>query len=177
MAISIDQLVLKGDIVQPPAVQARIRDYLTKIFNNFQPFASEIALKLLTKELELYTRDGDGKPHAKLTFEIVVDPSMINGHGAMHGGCAVFLIDTCSSSALAILAMHLEKPWNHVSQTLNTTFHAPMPVGATLHIINVTQSLGSRTVSVLTEIWDVTNHRLCVSAVHNKMAPSSVSRL
>lgn len=64
-----------------------------------------------------------------------------------------------------------------------------------IEVINTTVSFGSRTVSAITEvrthrpaqrllarsltdstiplqIWDVTNHRLCVTGVHNKMKPS-----
>ncbi len=62
--------------------------------------------------------------------------------------------------------------------------------GAKLEIVNTTVAFGGRTVSAVTEvrprlsrgllsstnsdsqIWDVTNKRLCMTGVHNKMAPS-----
>ncbi|KAL7282508.1 hypothetical protein ACG7TL_003979 [Trametes sanguinea] len=120
---------------------------------------------------------------------------MLNIGGNMHGGCAVYLIDVCSSMALAVLGMATNKPWNFVSQAINTTFHAPAPPGVKIEIANTTVSFGSRTVTAITEvstlshcliisspqltcfssalqIWDTTNNRLCVTGTHNKMKPS-----
>ncbi|TBU35361.1 hypothetical protein BD311DRAFT_743851 [Dichomitus squalens] len=68
--------------------------------------------------------------------------------------------------------MAMDKPSNFVSQALNTTFHAPAPCGAKIEVVNTTVSFGARTVSAVTEIWDITNRRLCMMGVHNKMAPS-----
>ncbi|PIL35073.1 hypothetical protein GSI_02861 [Ganoderma sinense ZZ0214-1] len=137
-----------------------------------EPFAYSVGSRTRLKEVALYTRDGDGKTQCKLTYVTTVQEDMINMNRTMHGGCAVYLIDTCSGAALIVLAMATGKPTNSVSQALNTTFHAPAPYGVELEIVNRTTSLGARVVSAVTEIWDVTNGRLCVTGAHHKMAPS-----
>ncbi|KAI0375776.1 hypothetical protein BV20DRAFT_959825 [Pilatotrama ljubarskyi] len=161
--------VFTGNI--PPAVQNEIRDF-SQVVMKRGAFARSTGSSLILKEVGVFRRERDGKTHARITYETVVHEEMLNISGNMHGGCAVYMIDICSSMALAVLGMVTEKPWNFVSQAINTTFHAPVPLGAKIEIVNTTVSFGSRTVSAITEIWDVTNHRLCVTGVHNKMKPS-----
>lgn len=93
----------------------------------------------------------------------------------------VVSISRCSSMALSILGMYndRDKPYNHVSQALNTTFHAPAPrsvrlssasrvsyvvpdpcfssfsvsdSGVKIEIVNTTVSFGARTVSAVAEV-------------------------
>ncbi|KAI0352970.1 hypothetical protein OH77DRAFT_648686 [Trametes cingulata] len=161
--------VFTGDI--PPRVQEEIRDF-SQVVMQRGAFARSTGSSLVLKDVSVFKREKDGKLHARVTYETVVHEEMLNIGGSMHGGCAVYMIDICSSMALAVLGMVTEKPWNFVSQALNTTFHAPVPLGAKIQIVNTTVSFGSRTVSAITEIWDVTNKRLCVTGVHNKMKPS-----
>ncbi|RPD56463.1 hypothetical protein L227DRAFT_578911 [Lentinus tigrinus ALCF2SS1-6] len=158
----------------PPESEARIRASLEKITlgKPGSAFASAVGGRLVPTEVEVFTREKDGKQQARMVYEIDVSEDMLNIGRTMHGGCAVYLIDVCSSVALMVLAGALDKPTNFVSQALNTTFHAPAPAGAKLEIVNTTIAFGGRTVSAITEIWDVTNKRLCMTGVHNKMAPS-----
>ncbi|KAI9000884.1 HotDog domain-containing protein [Trametes punicea] len=159
----------KGDIT--PEVQKEITSFSEYVMKH-RGFAHSTGSSLVLKELAVYRRGKDGKDHARVVYETPVHEEMLNIGGNLHGGCSVYLIDVCSSMALALLGMASGKPWDFVSQAINTTFHAPAPAGATIEIINTTVSFGSRTVSATTEIWDITNNRLCVTGVHNKMKPS-----
>ncbi|KAI9056550.1 hypothetical protein FKP32DRAFT_1599286 [Trametes sanguinea] len=162
-------LVVKGDI--SAKVQQEVVSFSEFVMQR-GAFARSTGSSLVLKEIEVFRRDKDGKSHARVVYETTVHEEMLNISGNMHGGCAVYLIDICSSMALAVLGMATDKPWNFVSQAINTTFHAPAPAGVKIEIINTTVSFGSRTVTAITEIWDTTNNRLCVTGTHNKMKPS-----
>ncbi|KAI0647640.1 hypothetical protein C8Q79DRAFT_1000496 [Trametes meyenii] len=139
-------------------------------------FAHSTGARLELREVELYTRPQDGKLQTRVLYEVTVSEDMLNRGNTLHGGCAAFMIDVCSSVALRVLGRVQGKPAEFVSQTIVSTFHAPAPLGATLNIVNTTTSFGARTVSARVEIWDATHRRLCVSGVHNKMAPSEPTR-
>ncbi|KAI0708037.1 hypothetical protein C8Q76DRAFT_800316 [Earliella scabrosa] len=155
----------------PPEVQAKLAD-VPDFHKHARMFAHTVCSRMVLEEIELTRREKDGRPQARLTYTITVEEDMLNIAGTMHGGCAVYLIDLCSSVALKVLARAQDKPSFFVSQALNTTFHAPAPRGAKLEIVNTTVSLGARTASAVTDIWDMTNKRLCMTGVHNQMAPS-----
>ncbi|KAH9850720.1 hypothetical protein C2E23DRAFT_297170 [Lenzites betulinus] len=162
--------VFKGDI--SPAVQDEICKF-SRFVTERGAFARSTGSSLVLTEVVVFPREKDGKAQARITYETTVHDDMLNIGGNMHGGCAIYMIDICSSIALAVLGMSTRKPWNFVSQAINTTFHAPVALGTKIEVVNTTLSFGSRTVSAITEIWDVTNGRLCVSGVHNKMTPSA----
>ncbi|KAI0690923.1 hypothetical protein C8T65DRAFT_671053 [Cerioporus squamosus] len=166
---SSTRTVIKG---LPAEQEARIRATVDKITLGPSMFASSVGSRLVPTEVEVFQRAKDGKMQARMVYETTVEEDMLNIGRTMHGGCAVYIIDICSSVALMVLAGALDKPTSYVSQALNTTFHAPAPAGAKLEIVNTTVAFGGRTVSAVTEIWDVTNKRLCMTGVHNKMAPS-----
>ncbi|KAJ6545190.1 hypothetical protein B0H19DRAFT_955602 [Mycena capillaripes] len=65
----------------------------------------------------------------------------------------------------------------HVSQSLNIVYHSPATLGEKLRIINTTMTIGRRTMTTRTEIWNVTKHRLVASGVHIKMVPSPSPKL
>ncbi|KAI0748773.1 HotDog domain-containing protein [Daedaleopsis nitida] len=155
----------------PPEVQARLTKNPATL-RGFEGFAHAVGRRLVMEEVAVSERAKDGKLQARLTYTTTVEEDMVNQRGTLHGGCAAYLVDVCSSVALLVLAHTLGKQPFYVSQAINTTFHAPAPRGARIEIINTTVSFGARTVSAVTEIWDVTNNRLCVTGVHNKMAPS-----
>ncbi|KAI0708025.1 hypothetical protein C8Q76DRAFT_138597 [Earliella scabrosa] len=134
-------------------------------------FARTTGQQLTLKEASVFRRAEDKKLQSKLVYEITVGDDMLNRQHTMHGGCTAFLVDVCSSVGLAFLAMVQGRPADFVSQTIITTYHAPAPLGAKLHIISTTTSFGARTVASRVEIWDVTHGRLCMTGVHNKMAP------
>ncbi|TBU35370.1 hypothetical protein BD311DRAFT_647933 [Dichomitus squalens] len=161
-------VLFQGDI--PAAVQRQIVE-----FSDFHlkgvDFARTTGQRLALKEASVSRRPEDAKLQSRLVYELTVAQDMTNRQHTLHGGCTAFLVDVCSSVGLAFLAMVQGKPSDFVSQTMITTYHAPAPVGAKLNIVSTTTSFGARTVASRIEVWDVTHHRLCVSGVHNKMAP------
>lgn len=70
---------------------------------------------------------------------------MVNIFDAMHGACTVFLIDEISSLAMMVLAKHEGREhWqssSDVSQTIDTVYHAPAPLGTKLRVIGTCDSL------------------------------------
>ncbi|KAI0748772.1 HotDog domain-containing protein [Daedaleopsis nitida] len=156
----------------PAEMQDTFMDTL-RFFQDGPTFAARaVGSRLELEKVEVSEREKDGRMQARVVFTIVVNEEMLNIANTMHGGCAAYLIDMCSSIAMNVLAQATDKPPFYVSQALNTTFHAPAPLGATLEIVSITTALGTRTASGVTEIWDTTHRRLCVTGVHNKMAPS-----
>ncbi|KAI0747408.1 hypothetical protein C8Q74DRAFT_1320559 [Fomes fomentarius] len=155
----------------PPEIQAKLAKSAETLSGGGH-FADSVWKQLELTEVEVSPREKDGKLQSRVTYTTTVSEDMLNLAGIMHGGCAVFLIDLCSSLAVITLAHASGKAPHYVSQAINTTFHAPAPLGAKLEIVNTTLSFGTRTVSAVTKIWDVTNKRLCMTGVHNKMAPS-----
>ncbi|RDX49760.1 hypothetical protein OH76DRAFT_1403349 [Lentinus brumalis] len=168
MDTAVESVLFRGDVA--PAVQRQIIE-----FSDFHlkecAFAQSTGQNLVLREASVFKRAEDRKMHSKLVYEITVGEDMLNRQHTLHGGCTAFLVDVCSSVGLAFLGMVQGRPSDFVSQTIITTFHAPAPLGAKLHIISTTTSFGARTVASRVEIWDVTHGRLCVSGVHNKMAP------
>nr|GAT46575.1 predicted protein [Mycena chlorophos] len=124
------------------------------------------------------------KKEGRVVVELPVIPSMLNGGGNVHGGCAAFLIDLCSTLSLLLLdpsltvsqslnvVYHSPATLLTVSQSLNVVYHSPATLGETLRIVNTTLTVGSRALSARTEIWNATKHRLVASGVHIKMQPS-----
>ncbi|KAI0771090.1 hypothetical protein BD413DRAFT_476692 [Trametes elegans] len=165
-------VVFKGDIL--PAARDEIIAFSNFHIRNVD-FAHSVGARTRLKEVEVYRRQRDKKMQARVVYELTVERDMLNRANTMHGGCTSFLVDVCSSIALALLGMVQSTPADFVSQAMMTTFHAPAPLGATLNIVCTTTSFGSRTVSARAEIWDVTHSRLCMSGVHNKMAPKNPS--
>ncbi|KAJ3550417.1 hypothetical protein NM688_g5083 [Phlebia brevispora] len=161
----------KGNVTQ------ETKDALSRWYSGAigsQGFAREVSARLEATELSVYDKpEESGKKEAKVVFEIDVKDDMCNFGNNMHGGCAAFLIDLCSSVALTLLASQTAPDkLSHVSLVLNTIYHAPAPKGCRLKIVNTTVALGGRVMTARTEIFDKTKNRLAVSGVHLKMAPS-----
>ncbi|KAJ7290642.1 HotDog domain-containing protein [Mycena rebaudengoi] len=112
------------------------------------------------------------KTEGKVICELVVTEDMLNGGGNVHGGCSAYLIDMCSTLVLMACGQYV-----HVSQSLNIVYHSPATLGEKLRIINTTMTIGRRTMTTRTEIWNATKHRLVASGVHIKMAPSPSPKL
>ncbi|KIO12365.1 hypothetical protein M404DRAFT_993360 [Pisolithus tinctorius Marx 270] len=145
-------------------------------------FEPEIASRTLWKEMSVLKKaEEPGKLEGRIVYEITVEEDMINGNGALHGGCSALLVDNCSTMPMALLSLvttgHAEFG---VSKSLNVLYHAPAMVGDRLRIVSTTLSCGSRVLTSRCEIWDATNHRLIASGVHTKMpgsAPKSSAKL
>ncbi|KAK0443919.1 uncharacterized protein EV420DRAFT_1014829 [Desarmillaria tabescens] len=123
---------------------------------------------------EQYTRD-----QSKVTCSLTVTEDMLDAiPGCLHGGCSAFIIDACSTLGLVayVLCKTTSCDWDKIytiSQTLDVVYHSPALLGDKLNIVNTSMSVGARTMSVRTEIWNTTRRCLVASGVHLKMLPSS----
>ncbi|KAI5121591.1 hypothetical protein M0805_009462 [Coniferiporia weirii] len=103
--------------------------------------------------------------------EVVVDKSMVNGNGMMHGGCIAYLIDNCGSVPLVVLGEVRGRNGVGVTQALNILYHGPASLGTTLEIVSTSLVLGGRSMTARCEIFDKSCKRLVASAFINKMEP------
>jgi acyl-coenzyme A thioesterase 13 len=138
-------------------------------------FAPTVVERLEIIEVSVHPkRDEPRKKEAYVVIELDALEDTLNGGANVHGGCHAFLIDVCSSLALAAYSLEAQGMFSTtVSQSLNVVYHAPAPGGVRLRIVNTTMAVGARTASVRTEIWDITHKRLVSSGVHVKMNPSA----
>jgi len=120
---------------------------------------------------------GKEKEIVKVVHEMDVEEDMLNGPGNLHGGCAGFLIDNCSSMVL-FASKDPRDPTGKsyrrsgdLSLSINFTLHAPARLGSHLKIISTSQAMGGRISTIRCEIWDTTHDRLVASGIHTKMAP------
>ncbi|KAJ7147389.1 HotDog domain-containing protein [Mycena filopes] len=133
-------------------------------------FGDSILAELLVTHASVQNKPEEPlKKEGRVVCEIIVAHDMLNGRANLHGACSAFLIDMCSSLCFMVLQRGM-----HVSQSLNVVYHSPAALGEKLRIINTTMTVGARTMSARTEIWNATEHRLVASGVHLKMRPSTV---
>ncbi|KAJ8517754.1 hypothetical protein ONZ45_g5082 [Pleurotus djamor] len=69
-----------------------------------------------------------GSWEARTVLEIKVTQDMCNLFGVLHGGCAAYLIDPASSSALVALGVVLGIDGTGMSQSMNIIWHQPVPL-------------------------------------------------
>ncbi|KAE9410072.1 hypothetical protein BT96DRAFT_871870 [Gymnopus androsaceus JB14] len=140
-----------------------------KYFGNEQSktFASSVVARLQLAEVTIKQNAIEPQRQEGLVvYKISVDEDMVNGGGNIHGGCSAFLIDTCSSAAIAALRISQGGTGFSVSQSLSIVYHAPAAIGEILNIVNTTMTVGRRVHSARTEIWSETHHRLVASGIH-----------
>ncbi|KAJ2915610.1 hypothetical protein MD484_g4795, partial [Candolleomyces efflorescens] len=137
-------------------------------------FGRSIADRFRVTEISVNEKvDEASKLEGKVVLELEVTKEMINGAGNIHGGCSAYLVDICSSLAVSALTLTTEgKEYPTVSQAINMIYHSPAVLGNTLRVVNTSTTVGRRTHTCRTEIWNATHHRLVASGTHVKMAPS-----
>jgi len=153
-------------------VSPKLKDKLVQIIPALAKegaFADSTMKSLKATVFDVIDRPEDGKKQARVIFEVVVHEEMLNSRDTIHGGCVAYLVDACSSVAIAVLGLATDGNIDTVSQAINTIFHASAKLGDKLEIVSTTISSGARAVSAQSEIWDVTNHRLVASGTHIKM--------
>ncbi|KAI0080478.1 hypothetical protein K474DRAFT_1589869 [Panus rudis PR-1116 ss-1] len=104
--------------------------------------------------------------------EVVVTKSMLNGAGAMHGGCLCYVIDNCASLPLVALGISRGTNGVGVSQGLNVFFHSPAPLGACLQVISTSVTLGGRVMTSRCEVTEKSSGKMVASALLSKMQPA-----
>ncbi|KXN81848.1 hypothetical protein AN958_03617 [Leucoagaricus sp. SymC.cos] len=114
-------------------------------------------------------RQSGNKVSVETVFEMMVDRDMCNVHGTLHGGCAAYLVDPCSSAPLVVLGLLLELDGTGVSQSMNLIWHRPVHTGAKITIKSTSMYITGKVRTARCEIW--TGNKLCVSAIHSTINP------
>ncbi|RXW23099.1 hypothetical protein EST38_g2738 [Candolleomyces aberdarensis] len=137
-------------------------------------FGRSVVDNFRVTEVSVYkTVNEESKLEGKVIIELEVTREMINGAGNIHGGCSAFLVDICSSLAVSALTLATEgKEYLTVSQAINMIYHSPADLGDTIRLVNTSVTVGGRTHTCRTEIWNATHRRLVASGTHVKMKPS-----
>ncbi|KAH8096585.1 HotDog domain-containing protein [Cristinia sonorae] len=170
--------ILSSSILDAPTngVTPDLRDHMFRITDalaSLESYGMDVLRNLKVTEMSLLQKEEEpGKVESKMVFETRVTKSMLNDTPNMHGGCTAFLIDFCSSVTLALLLEYMKKPSSQVSQNLNIMYHAPAREGARIRIVNRTVTVGKRTMSARSEVYDADNSRLVASGSHSKMTGS-----
>ncbi|KAG9011837.1 hypothetical protein FRB94_007563 [Tulasnella sp. JGI-2019a] len=69
--------------------------------------------------------DVKGGKILRAVFEMTVEHDMVDMVDNLHSGCAAYLADLCTS---ATYAMDKTWGWNHLSASLDVTYHATAPM-------------------------------------------------
>ncbi|KDQ64056.1 hypothetical protein JAAARDRAFT_117989 [Jaapia argillacea MUCL 33604] len=110
---------------------------------------------------------------ARTVCEIVVTEEMANLFGVLHGACAAYIVDLCSSVPLIALGIANGLDYSGMSQSMHLIWHDAAKVGTTLKVVGTNVSVGGRIMAARCEIRDKATDRLFVSAVHTKIHPGA----
>ncbi|KAL0950333.1 hypothetical protein HGRIS_010304 [Hohenbuehelia grisea] len=150
--------------------------YLQVFTGDGNGFCSDLSERVKVAEVSILVNpEESSKREARVVCELMVEEEMLNQAGNLHGGCSVFLVDQCSTLPIAALMVETGAPTNDsgVSQSINTVFHAPAPLGTNLRIVTTSVITDSAMLCSRAQIWDADRHKLLVSGVHMKMIASA----
>ncbi|KAF8547205.1 hypothetical protein OG21DRAFT_1425289 [Imleria badia] len=138
-----------------------------------QCFGHHVAKAVKFVDISAYdSKDRNGRMEAVTTAEVVVNKSMLNGAGMLHGGCLAFLIDNCCSTPLVALGLIQNVNGVGVTQAMNVVFHSPALAGSCLRIISTSIAMGGRIMSARCEVINKGTGNVVASAYLNKMQPA-----
>ncbi|KAI0248827.1 HotDog domain-containing protein [Lactifluus subvellereus] len=157
---------IKGNL--PPDVKQTIDMVLSQLMSKPTVFGASIGKRVVITEASVVPKaEESSRTEVRVVCEVTVEEDMLNPGGSLHGACAAFLIDICTTLVFLAAA---RSPG--VSASMDVVYHAPAAPGAKLRIVNTALAVGARIMSARTEIWDDTTKRLCVTGIHVKMEPS-----
>ncbi|EGO02137.1 hypothetical protein SERLA73DRAFT_120777 [Serpula lacrymans var. lacrymans S7.3] len=138
-------------------------------------FAHRVGKLLELTEVSIREKaEEPSRKEGRVVCEMTVSEDMLNVRGQIHGGCIIYLVDICSTLAASAMSFAAGGTGNPgVSQTINTTYHAPASLGDRIKLINTSITIGGRTATASTEIWDMTHRRLIATATQVKMQASA----
>ncbi|KAG6380106.1 HotDog domain-containing protein [Boletus reticuloceps] len=173
----------RGDASQIQGnVSARVKQLILNTFIAYgagdeQCFGHHVAKAVRFVDISAYdSKEKHGRMEAITTAEVVVNKSMLNGAGMLHGGCLAFLIDNCCSTPLVALGLIQNINGVGVTQAMNVNFHSPAPAGSRLHIVSTSIAMGGRIMSARCEVINAGTGSVVASAYLSKMQPA-ISKL
>ncbi|KIK96909.1 hypothetical protein PAXRUDRAFT_268593 [Paxillus rubicundulus Ve08.2h10] len=163
--------------VSPRVKQLILNTFITYGAGDEQCFGHSVAKAVKFVDISAYeSKEKHGRMEAITTAEVVVNKSMLNGAGMLHGGCIAFLIDNCCSTPLVALGLIQNVNGVGVTQAMNVLFHSPAPAGTSLQIISTSIAMGGRIMSARCEVINKQTGSVVASAYLNKMQPT-ISKL
>ncbi|KAI9508130.1 HotDog domain-containing protein [Russula earlei] len=158
---------IRGNL--PPEVKHTVATILYDFVSRPGVFGASVGHRVVITEASTVPKaEEPSRSETRIVCEVNVTEDMLNPAGALHGACAAFLIDTCTT--LVFIAA-VRTPG--VSASMDIVYHAPAAPGAKLRIVSTAMAVGARIMSARSEIWDDTAKRLCVTGIHIKMEPSA----
>ncbi|EPQ58890.1 hypothetical protein GLOTRDRAFT_125213 [Gloeophyllum trabeum ATCC 11539] len=158
--ISLDDLQLNLNILQ-------------HFVNEGHVFANFVGQRFDITDMNVYDREvGEAKTkEAVVVVEITVDKDMSNPYGTLHGACAAYLVDLCTSMPLIALGIAIGIDGSGMSQAMDIVYHSAAPVGARLRVVATTLTIAGRIMAARCEIRNKKSGALLVSATHTKVNP------
>ncbi|KAF8830943.1 hypothetical protein F5051DRAFT_409095 [Lentinula edodes] len=105
--------------------------------------------------------------------EIDVTKDMCNIYGTLHGGCAAYIIDLCSSTSIVCYGLYTGTDGTGVSSSMNIHWHKPITLGKKLKVVSNTIFVDGLIRNARSELRDQQTNQLYVSAVHSTIAGGS----
>jgi len=157
---------IKGNV--SPERKQQLETIMYQIMARSDVFGTSVGKRIVITEASIVPKAEEAsRTEARVVCEVTVEEDMLNPGKSLHGGCAAFLIDSCSTLVFVAAGRSAG-----VTASLDCVYHAPAALGSKLRIVNTGMAVGARIMSARTEIWDDTKKRLCVTGIHVKMEPS-----
>ncbi|TFK46949.1 hypothetical protein OE88DRAFT_841592 [Heliocybe sulcata] len=137
--------------------------------NGGHVFANFVGQRFDIEEMSIHEK-GPGK-EGRAVVEITVEKDMTNPYGTLHGACAAYLVDLCTSVPLVALGIATGIDGSGMSQSMDIIYHSAAPVGCRLRIEATTLTIGGRIMAARCEMLNKKNGKLLISATHTKINP------
>ncbi|KAI9467326.1 hypothetical protein BJY52DRAFT_1110941 [Lactarius psammicola] len=163
---------IKGNV--SPELKQQLETIMYDIMARSDVFGASVGKRVVITEASVVPKAEEAsRTEARVVCEVTVEEDMLNPGRSLHGGCAAFLIDSCSTLVFVAAGRSAG-----VSASMDVIYHAPAALGSKLRIVNTAMAVGARKHTLIThfvsafQIWDDTKKRLCVTGIHVKMEPS-----
>ncbi|KAJ3722832.1 hypothetical protein DFJ43DRAFT_661233 [Lentinula guzmanii] len=148
--------------------------YGADVGKNIKLTGANVFLPVKLEELtEAEAQKAKRNAETETICEIEVTKDMCNIYGTLHGGCAAYIIDLCSSTAIVCYGLYTATDGTGVSSSMNIHWHRPITVGKKLKIISNTVFVDGLIRNAKSELRDLQTNKLYVSAVHSTLAGGS----
>ncbi|THH07925.1 hypothetical protein EW146_g9163 [Bondarzewia mesenterica] len=166
----IDPTQIEGNVsLEQKQAQANIFSFFIDGAGS-SPSGYGVTLGKRVKYVSMNINEVDGRGlQAEGICEVAVTKDMVNVFNVLHGACAAYLIDLCSSAPLVSLGIYQGNDTSGVSQSMNIIYHSSPKLGAELRIISNSISNQGKIRAARCEIRDKKTDALLVSAVHTKV--------
>ncbi|PLB51974.1 thioesterase family protein [Aspergillus steynii IBT 23096] len=111
-------------------------------------------------------------PTPSITFRLTITAEMLNGGGALHGGCASTLIDDLTTVFLAAVSRPGLYSQYGVTRNIRVAFFEPLVKGGDVRVVCGIEHVGRRLVLLGARVYDARG-RICVMGENEKVNTDS----